>query len=309
MKTKERVMKKFFLILGVSLMCWSSFGTVYKVGNQRCPNFEEAEHKYYNKEDYYDHEEDYIRLALVYAMCLVIKGEQTNNENDVSRGMEILHYHADQQANVVANFMIGEYHFTGGTFKELDNKNLDIAVNYFSRTLAIIKTFNNYPTPFYAPWEKYHGMEMFSYYQIAQSYIDMFYFGVAGDYRLRVLNSPSYEGDRDLETFPKYNKNIEAYIDLAIEHSRNCRFLPDKPHLIGVKAHRAICAMMEEKSKILKAAYRKYYQLLSQDRCKDVGSDEAVFANCPEIDGINDEIISTYNSIGKEADRIFEEVP
>ena len=297
-----KLIKKFFLALGVSLMCWSSFGTSYEgpntsyeMGNQWCPKFEETEHDYYNKEDYDDEEK--IIIDLIYGICLVVKGEQTNNENDVNRGMEILHYHADQQANIVANFIIAQYHFTGGTFKTLSDKNLDIAVHYYSRTLAIIKTYSNYPTRFYAPWERTDHMELLSYYKIPQAYIDMFYFGVTGDYEIRLLNSSSYE-EEGLDTYPKYNKNIEAYIDLAIEHARNCRFLPNKPHFKRAKEHREICAMMEEKAMLLKEIQRERHRILSQDKCRDLIS-------CPEIDEFNYELLNTYRSIGEEADRIF----
>ena len=135
-------------------------------------------------------------------------------------------------------------------------------------------------------WEGNHNIEMTAYYDLPLVYLAMFYRGVSGDYRVRLLNSPSYEGDRDLETYPEYRDNIMGYINLAIEHAGNCKNLPLKRHF-----HKSaspyfikVCAMYEEKAKLLKSAYMKRQLILNQDRCKDIGSDETVFAYCPEID-------------------------
>ena len=75
----------------------------------------------------------YVSVTLVYALCLLAKGEVTNNQYDVSKGMLILHG--------LANHWIAHYHFTGGSFKtNIADRNLDLAAHYYSRTLAIIKT-------------------------------------------------------------------------------------------------------------------------------------------------------------------------
>ena len=49
--------------------------------------------------------------------------------------------------------------------------------------------------------------------------------------------------------------------------------------------------MYEEKAKLLKEAYVKRQLILNQDRCKDIGSDETVFAYCPEIDEAEQKIV------------------
>ena len=66
--------------------------------------------------------------------------------------------------------------------------------------------------------------------------------------------------------------------------------------------------MYEEKAKLLKSAYMTYMKrqhILNQDRCKDIGSDETVFAYCPEIDETGQKIIDTYYSIFVEVKEIF----
>ena len=63
--------------------------------------------------------------------------------------------------------------------------------------------------------------------------------------------------------------------------------------------------MYEEKAKLLKEAYVKRHLILNQDRCKDIGSDETVFAYCPEIDEAELKILDTYDSIFKESKKML----
>jgi len=122
-----------------------------------------------------------------------------------------------------------------------------------------------------------------------------------------LLNSPSYEGDRDVETYPEYRDNIMGYINLVIEHAGNCKNLPLKRHFDKSFAsyYIKVCAIYEEKAKLLKEAYVKSQFILNQDRCKDIGSDETVFAYCPEIDEATLKIVDTYDSIFEETKEIL----
>ena len=63
--------------------------------------------------------------------------------------------------------------------------------------------------------------------------------------------------------------------------------------------------MYEEKAKLLKSAYMKRQLILNQDSCKDIGSDETVFAYCPENDEAIQKVVDTYNSIFKEIKEIL----
>jgi len=63
--------------------------------------------------------------------------------------------------------------------------------------------------------------------------------------------------------------------------------------------------MYEEKAKLLKESYVKRQLILNQDRCKDIRSDETVFAYCPEIDEAELKIVNTYDSIFEESNKIF----
>ena len=280
------------------------FGTRYKSGSFGCGDFEDTERQY--KEQLND-PDPYVSVTLVYALCLLLKGEVTNNQDNVSKGMLILHSLADQHSNIVANYWIAEYHLSGGDFKSLADRNLDLAADYYSRTLAIIKTYNSYPPLDYFMWEATDNIEMTAYYQLPLVYLAMFYKGVSGDYRVRLLNSPSYEGDRDLEAYPEYRNNIMGYINLAIEHAGNCKNLPLKRHFDKSSSpyYIKVCAMYEEKAKLLKSAYMKRQLILNQDNCKDIGSDETVFAYCPVFYEVEQKIIDTYNSIFVEIKEIL----
>ena len=281
------------------------FGESYRSGSFGCVDFEDTERQY--KEQLNDPDPS-VNVTLVYAICLLLKGEVTNNQDNVSKGMLILHSLADQHSNIVANYWIAEYHLSGGDFKKsIADRNLDLTAHYYSRTLAIIKTYNNYPPLEYFTWEATDNIEMTAYYNLPLVYLAMFYKGVSGDYQVRLLNSPSYKGDRNLETYPEYRDNIMGYINLAIEHAGNCKNLPLKRHFKKPASpyYIKVCAMYEEKAKLLKSAYMKSQLILNQDRCKDIGSDETVFAYCPENDEAIQKVIDTYNSIFKEIKEIL----
>ena len=86
-------------------------------------------------------------------------------------------------------------------------------------------------------WADDHGVRLFAY-------LAMFYRGVYGDYSVRLLNSPSYEGDRDLKTYPEYRDNTMGYINLAIEHAGDCKNLPFKKYFSKSSAlllHKGLC--------------------------------------------------------------------
>ncbi len=176
------------------------FGESYRSGSFGCGDFEDTERQY--KEQLNDPDPS-VNVTLVYAICLLLKGEVTNNQDNVSKGMLILHGLADQHSNIVANYWIAEYHLSGGDFKKsIADRNLDLAAHYYSRTLAIIKTYNNYPPLEYFTWEATDNIEMTAYYKLPIVYLAMFYKGVSGDYQVRLLNSPSYVRGSRLRNLP-----------------------------------------------------------------------------------------------------------
>jgi len=150
----EKAMRKIVSILSViAFFVFATspgFGESYRSGSFGCVDFEAKEKQY--KEQLND-PDPYVNVTLVYAICLLLKGEVTNNQDNVSKGMLILHSLADQHSNIVANYWIAEYHLSGGDFKGIADRNLDLAADYYSSTLAIIKTYNSYPPLDYFMWE------------------------------------------------------------------------------------------------------------------------------------------------------------
>ena len=101
-KAMRKVVLLIVLLLVLSLISFSSFGTRYRSGKFGCANFEEEEKAY--MEQLQDPAKPYyVSVTLVYAECLLLKGEVTNNQDDVSKGMLILHGLADQHSNIVAS--------------------------------------------------------------------------------------------------------------------------------------------------------------------------------------------------------------
>lgn len=299
-------MKKLVLMLGAVLMCSSAFG--YTAGHQSCTEFEDIEREYIEQLNSPD---PYVSVSLVYGMCLLIKGSATNNEQDVSNGLHILHGLKDKPNSAVpANYFLAKYHLSGGTFNGTADYNLELAAHYFSHTLAIIKTYNFYPPLIYSSWEAEDNIEMDSYNKLPIAYLEMFYYGVLGDYNLRLLNSPSYTGDQDLKTYPDYRRGTMGYIDLAIEHAGNCSKLPLKRHFERPVSPYLIkiCGMYEEKAKLLKDIQRRTNALFAQERCQDIGSDEVKQAHCPEIIELDKEFMDTLNSIDEEGKKIIHPV-
>ena len=304
-------MKRFILILGLSLMSYSSFaGTNYEVGAEYCPNFEEIEQAY--QEQLYD-TDPYVSVNLFYSLCLLLKGKTENNRAEIGQGIDLLHQLAYGGNSVVANFLLAEYHATAGTFEYTPDYNLEQAVEYYNRTLAIIKTYSNYPPPKYMLWEKRRSMELGAYYQLPSMYLKMFYLGFIGDYNIKILASPSYEETRekprkDVKTYSEYNQHIIYNIDMAITHAGNCKELEIKSHFKKeiASAFKKVCGEYYDKAKDLKLIQGAIHNLLEEERCKDIGSDKIVIANCKEIEGLVEEFMSTYDSIFDEADVIFE---
>ena len=292
----KKAIKKVVLLLGLSLICFSSFGVRYKSGKFGCHHFEIAEIQY--KQQLNDPDPD-VSVTLIYAFCLLLKGKVTKNQYDVSKGKLILQGLADEHRDIVANYWLAEYYFSGGDFKSIADRNLKLAAKYYSNTLDIIKSYNSSPYIRYNMWYGTKDIEMLARYSLPLVYLAMFYKGVAGDYQVRLLNSPSYEGDRDLETYPEYRDNIEDNIDSAIKHAGKCKNLHLKRHFDKslFPYYIKVCAMYKEKAKLLKEAYVKSQLILNQDRCKDIGSDETVSAYCPESDEIKQKTIDTFNSI------------
>ena len=73
-------------------------------------------------------------------------------------------------------------------------------------------------------------MELRTNYRIPMLYFDKFMSGAAGTDNIHLLRSPSYEGERDLNTYPKYSPYTIDSLEQMIEFADQCLALPPKRH-------------------------------------------------------------------------------
>ena len=304
LKGEEKVMIKFCMALLLSLFCYSSLATSYTRGDQTCGDFERT--KRYATITAVDS----LDVRLVYAMCLIVKGEAEGNRSEVNKGLSILYPLADNADNVAAAIFLADYHATGGTFRTLAGENLHTAMKYFLKTLAIIESFgNNYPTLEYLLWESDYSMELNAYLLVPELYLRMYLLGSIGDFSSRVLKSPSYKGDRDLKTHPEHNRSMVYYLERTIEHAGRCRYLRKKDHFNKdiYPRYVQICGIYQETAIILKELELKRYEIMSQSNCQDLTWEEN--PTCPEITLANNEVGDILDEMYKKVSDILDTLP
>jgi len=301
-------MKKLLLLLGLSLISSSVFATRYDNGGAIvCGDFEESEQIYLEEQRKNDF---YMSTPLIYGLCLLAKGEVTGDRGLIHKGIEILYdlaIHAPEN-NLVANYLLGEYNYNKFS-AFISDEHLDNAVMFYSRVIAMTQLYPHYPPLKYSKWEERHNIEMMAYYKLPRAYLEMAFYGIVGDFYTRQLSSPNYEGDRDIPTYPKYRDKIKSSIDLVIENARVCKDLPIKPHFEeDSELFIEVCAMYYEKAIELKALQEERQEVLRKSRCKDLGSDELIESNCPEINVLDEKFVSLFKEIGEENTRILDPI-
>ncbi len=58
--------------------------------------------------------------------------------------------------------------------------------------------------------------------------------GVTGDRNRRLLESPSYTGPRDINTYPEYSTSMLDSLNEIVEHAEVCLAVPYKRHFDGI---------------------------------------------------------------------------
>ena len=227
MKTTVKLLC-LIMLLSVTATGWTE---TYTRGMQSC-DFEVAE-------AYYRQDPENLRDQVLYATCLIIKG-------DDSTGLPMLYYLADQTDSVTANFFLADYLETDGRFRNpITYTNVDEAINYYYRTQAIISLIPTYPEPDYFFQEKNRQMHLHSSYRVPRLYLVRYKLGAAGDYMAHLLQDPDYDGDRK-DTFPKYNGFMRDSLNQGLRTARECRDLPQKRYHnpTHYKANIEACALM-----------------------------------------------------------------
>ena len=276
------------LVLSLLVSFLSHAEQRYKRGRYVCTDESEIDFKL-NPQDL---DERYFHFS-----CEVIKG------ND-SIGLPELYILADKHSHLLANSFLADYLQTDGN---LDNSFIEItavdkAIKYRMQTQAIIKLTPNYPPEGLRLIEYVEQIELDSAYELAHLYLLKYNLGIIGDYRVALFNSPSYEGDKDRETYPDYNTLMLDSLSNAIRYAGECANLPQKPHFNSdrYQATLTACNLLKDLALETIPLEDKRKQLLNQ--CPDLNE-----TNCPEynethleINGFLLDYKDKYNKLSEE---------
>ena len=247
-------------------------------------------------ENYYQQDPNDLSNQVLYAVCLVIKG-------DDAKGVPMLYHLADQKSSVKANFFLAEYLKTDGRFNGiLTTKTLDEAINYYYRTLAIIDLIPTYPEPDYFFQEKNYQMHLRSAFTVPNLYLTKYHWGANGDYWAHKLQDPGYEGDRNKNTYPKYNRFMRDSLNQGLRQAQNCRDLPRKRYHNPdhYKANTETCTLLVDLIKTLIPLEEQRQQILLD--CRDEnGIMQMGKENCPKYYETHTEIhdlMKAYSEAG-----------
>ena len=269
---------KFIIVVLVLSLLVSSLSHAnekeYERGRYVCSDLNERDFKL-NPQDL---DERYFHFS-----CEVIKG------ND-SVGLPELYILADKHSHLLANNFLANYLQTNG---ELNNSFIEIttvdeAIKYRMRTQALIKLIPNYPySTLYEFIERDDQIELDSAYKLPHLYFVKYNLGIIGDYHVALLNSPSYEGDKNLETYPEYNTNMYDSLENVVKYAGECANLPQKPHFNLERYNATIkaCNLMRDAAKNIDLLEENRKNILKT--CDDFTEDEE---SCPEYYKAHDEI-------------------
>ena len=277
---------KLSLIL-VLLFSFSSWA-IEKRGEQGC-DFSEAK-------KFYEQDSEDLGNQVLYATCLVIKGEDAN-------GLARLYHLADDKSSVSASFFLAEYLETDGRFRSpATDKTLAEAIQYYLHTQSIIALIPNYPEPDYFFHERNYQMELYSVFRVPSLYLWKYKQGAIGDYTKHLLQSPSYQGDQSENTYPEYNTLMWDSLNKIAFHAERCANLPQKRHFDPklYKATTEACRLLKGLALTLKPLEEKRQKILRQNHCRDLNQ-----TNCPEYYETHLEIQAHIKDYIKIGTRIF----
>ena len=240
-----------------------SFATDYSRGYLKCNNFEEM------KATYEAEPENYI-LEMRYAYCLLAKGDDES--------LTHLYLIDERHGHIWASYLIAEYIYTDGTFDRITHNRVDEAIEAYLRVLALIDAEPHYPYPDYISYERHSHIELQATYIVPSLYAINFRKGAGGIENYYLLQSPDYKGDRDLKTYPKYNRYTIDNLNKVIKFASYCANLPRKGHfdLTLYTAFKKACQVMKDTAiALLPMEIKRLTFLENQTSCRDL-------SNCPE---------------------------
>ena len=208
------------LMLAVFLFCLLylplSFADTYSKGTLTCDDFQNSEKLYNEKPDPGGH------YATGYALCLLARGGE-----DV-RAVSILEREANHNSNPDAAHLLAEYLKSGGQMNDhLEKSNYNKALRAYAKVLHLINIRPDYPEGFVIT-ELTEQHELNSYFNLAQLSYLKYLGGLNGSHNTHLLQSPTYEGDRDLDLRPELSSYTLDSLERTIERAEICASLPKK---------------------------------------------------------------------------------
>ncbi len=157
----------------------------------------------------------------------------------------------------------------------------------------------------YRIYESEEQMELAAHYKVTQLYIDKFAYGVQGLYNQHLLASPSYEGERDLKTYPEYSSYTRDSLKKVIEFSNRCIHLPEKPYFRGDyhTNYKNACRLLKDTAEKLLPLEEKRLDLLGLESCA------GDLPTCAEYEELDKKAISIYKQFQSELWDMAESAP
>ncbi len=249
-----------------------SFATEYTLGSLQCNNFEETKAAY-------EAEPENINWQSEYRDCLIVKGDVEG----LTQLMTRLFLIDKRQLHIIAAYFIALHLKSDETF---DNYRVDEAIEAFLRVLALIDAKPPYPD--YELHESYVEIELKTTFLIPELYFDKFSRGAQGIENYYILQSPDYKGDRELKTFPEYNRYTVDSLNKMIKFAGYCVNLPRKNHfeLTLYTAIKKACQVLKDTATaLLPMEIKRLTFLENQTSCRDL-------SNCTEYDELADPIVA-----------------
>ena len=130
-----------------------------------------------------------------------------------------------------------------------------------------------------------------------------FNYGIQGHHSWHLRQSPSYEGDRSIETHPKYSPYTIDSLNQTIEMAERCTSLPKKRHFQPgyYQQVTAYCRLLKETAQTILPLERERLHLLNLESCK---SD---LPKCRDYDELTDKISAVLQEEIEAGNAIFRE--
>ena len=233
-----------------------SFANFYKRGDAACNDFQDAEKKYALKPS--------GGYAAAYGLCLLAKGV------DDVRAINILELEASSRNRVDAAQILALYTATGGTMRydELEESNYNEAFQAYGRVIFLISLHPDYPEKFMiSEFAEQHELE--AYFYLTWIPYRKYLAGAQGTDNAYLLQSPTYQGDRDLKLYPKYSPYTLDSLEQTIENAEICANLPRKAHFQERLYRQTVkyCKMMKRVAQGLLVLERERLTLLNDPAC------------------------------------------